>query len=293
MLASRSTNTTTSSDAGSSNSRRRNRHGRGSGRGPNSGRSISTSTSTPSGGRGERTPTQVGLNLAQINDHFPNGIPDHLVLLDSDSTVSIFCNADLLTDIHDVDESLVLVTNGGTQISTQKGMLPNFGPVWFNPNSIANVLSLAQVRSVRRVTMDSHISPAFHVHKSDGSGTTTVFSEHPSGLYLFDTLAPIITHAPNNNINHPLVEFSCLQTVADNKSNFTRRQIEAADAARALYRHLGRPGYSRFLTALQENHILNCPVTVDDARRAELIYGKDVAFLKGKNYCSACYRSHP
>jgi hypothetical protein len=220
------------------------------------------------------------MSLAQIDHHFPDGIPKHFVLLASDSTVSIFCNADLLTDIHDVDDPLYLATNGGHQISKQMGMLPNFGPVWYNPDSIANILSLAQARALRRVTMDTDVSPAFHVHKLDGSGTT-IFSEHPSGLYLHDTMSPTTNHS-----NSTIVAYSCLQTVADNKVSFTARQVTAADNARRLYRQLGRPGQSRFIAGLNGNHILNCPLTADDARRAEIIYGKDVAFLKGKTTAS-------
>jgi Reverse transcriptase (RNA-dependent DNA polymerase) len=216
-----------------------------------------------------------------MQNHFPDGIPNHYVLLDSDSTVSIFCNADLLTDIHEVDEPLYLETNGGGyQVSTQMGTIKDFGPVWYNPESIANVLSLAQVRLVRRVTMDTDVQPAFHVHKLDGTGST-VFTEHESGLYLYDASTNVDKHS-----KAPVVAYSCLQTVAHNKTKFTARQIEGADAARKLYRLLGRPGYTRFLSALKDNHILNCPITVDDAHRAEQIYGKDVAFLKGKTTAS-------
>ena len=233
------------------------------------------------GGQTGRSFVQVHFCLAHIDQHFENGIPNHYVLLDSDSTVSIFCNADLLTDIHEVDQPLYLETNGGGyQVSTQMGTIKDFGTVWYNPNSIANILSLAQVRLVRRVTMDTADSPAFHVHKLDGSGTT-VFAEHASGLYLYDASAPV-PHVANSSSEAPVIAYSYLQTVAHNKTKFTARQIESADAARKLYRLLGRPGYTRFLTALKDNHILNCPVTIDDARRAEQIYGKDVAFLKGK-----------
>jgi hypothetical protein len=45
---------------------------------------------------------------------------------------------------------------------------------------------------------------------------------------------------------------------------------------------MGWPGLARFYESLSNNHIVNCPITVDDAKRAEFIYGKDVAFLKGK-----------
>jgi hypothetical protein len=232
---------------------------------------------------------QVAFSLAQVDNHFPDGIPNHFVLLDSDSTVSIFCNPTLLVNIHDVDEPLHLETNGGGhQVTTQMGTLEGFGPVWYNPESIANVLSLAQVRRLRRVTLDTAVSPTFQVHSLDGTNTTD-FVEHESGLYLHDASKTRNTDKVNLN-NHSsaaVISYSCLQTVANNKSNFTLRQVDAADAARTLYRLLGRPGYSRFIVALKENQILNCPVTVDDARRAELIYGRDVAFLKGKTTASA------
>ena len=182
------------------------------------------------------------LCLAQVENHFPDGIPNHFVLLDSDSTVSIFCNADLLTDIHEVEEPLYLETNGGGyQISTHMGTVKDFGLVWYNPDSIANVLSLAQVRLVRRVTMDTELLPAFCVHHLDGSGAT-IFAEHESGLYLYDASTVVSNHS-----KAPIVSYSCLQTVAQNKTKFTTRQVEAADAARKLYRLIGRPGYQRFL----------------------------------------------
>ncbi len=66
-----------------------------------------------------------------------------IVLLDSQSTVSIFCNAKFLHNICMSPTKLVVITNGGKQISTMISDLKNFGPVWYNPESIANILSHA------------------------------------------------------------------------------------------------------------------------------------------------------
>jgi hypothetical protein len=73
-----------------------------------------------------------------------------------------------------------------------------------------------------------------------------------------------------------------VSTVAEQKKLFSRRQIADTDAARALYRKIGHPDEAEFLSILQRNLIRNCPVTPDNARRALLIYGPDIAVLKGK-----------
>jgi hypothetical protein len=73
-----------------------------------------------------------------------------------------------------------------------------------------------------------------------------------------------------------------LSTVATQKRMFSKREIQAADAARELYRKIGRPDEATYQTILRRGQILNCPITPDDARQALVIYGQDVAALKGK-----------
>jgi hypothetical protein len=138
---------------------------------------------------------QPPLVFGQSHNGFPDGIPKHFVLLDSDSTISIFNNASMLNDIHEVDTPLVLESNGGGRcVTSQMGSIKDFGKVWYDPNSIANILSLAEVRKTRRVTMDSNDDAAFHVHLLDGSGYSR-FKEHESGLYLYDTTEGKTTYA--------------------------------------------------------------------------------------------------
>ena len=73
-----------------------------------------------------------------------------------------------------------------------------------------------------------------------------------------------------------------LNTVAKNKALFTMREVKAVDNARALYRKLGHPSEKEYQHILESNFILNCPITVDDAKRALKIYGAAVSTLKGK-----------
>ena len=213
--------------------------------------------------------------FAHVNSH-NRLIPNTWVLLDSQSTVSVFNNKSFLSSIRRSPKHLKVYTNGGTQTSTLIGDVRNFGPVWYNPNSLANILSLAEVRKRCRVTMDTAIEPAICVHRPNGS--IMKFVEFTTGLYYYDT-----TKVQDNSSNTMLSDYSFVLTVEGNKSRFHRREIEGADRARDLYRKIGRPSHKQFEQILRGNGIRNCPVTVDDARRALLIYGPDIAVLKGKS----------
>jgi hypothetical protein len=129
-----------------------------------------------------------------------SGIDPNWILLDSQSTVSVFRNASMLTNIRPSEQVLRAITNGGSQTSNLIGDFPNLGPVWYNPESIANILSLAEVRRVCRITMDTSESPAFIVHRLDGSEMR--FEEADSGLYVF---------SPNDSTSVKM--YTLLQTV--------------------------------------------------------------------------------
>jgi hypothetical protein len=201
-----------------------------------------------------------------------NGIDPSWILLDSQSTISVFRNPKMLTNIRKSNHTLRAITNGGHQDSHTVGTFHNLGEVWYNSESIANILSLAAVRKVCRVTMDSTAEPVINVHRLDG--TLMKFVEHESGLYIYST--------NNNNINEKVTGYTLIAAVAEQKKMFSPRQIQNADHARALYRKLGRPSEAEFYHILSGNLLRNCPVTVDDAKRALTIYGPDIATIKGK-----------
>ena len=195
------------------------------------------------------TLVQHGYTLTQTSRYA--GLPKSWILLDSQSTTSVFNNPTMLTDIRPSVRTLRVQTNGGYQDSNMKGVFKNLGHVWFNRASIANILSLAEVRRVCRVTMDTEIEPALIVHRKDGS--LMRFTEHSTGLYAFDSASP------SNHDSEPVSAYALVSTVAENKKLFTRREIDAADAARDLYRKIGRPSESDFLDILSRNMIRNCP----------------------------------
>ena len=206
-------------------------------------------------------------------------IPSDWILLDSQSTVSVFKNKELLDNIRQSKKRLIVYTNGGTQTSTEMGTVKIFGDVWFNKDSLAYILSMAEVRKECRITMDTSVEASINVHRKNG--TVMKFKEYDSGLYYYDAgIKAVVDNNNSSNSKHNAYIF--VNTVAGNKMRYTRREIEKADLARALYRKLGHPSERDFNKILQSNLIRNCPITSDDAKRAMIIYGPDILTVKGK-----------
>ena len=95
-------------------------------------------------------------------------IPKEWILLDSQSTVSIFSNRRLLMNIRKSDGWMHIHCNAGITRTNLIGDLSGYGTVWYHPDSIANILSLAEVCKQFHVTYDSSQQNEFVVHKPNG-----------------------------------------------------------------------------------------------------------------------------
>lgn len=73
------------------------------------------------------TLTQYAFMMAQAN---VSNIDPGWILLDSQSTISVFNNASMLTDIRKSNHTLRALTNGGHQDSDMIGNFHNLGTVW-------------------------------------------------------------------------------------------------------------------------------------------------------------------
>ena len=62
-------------------------------------------------------------DISLTNDHASQGICKDWLLLDSQSTVDLFCNPSLLPNIRTVDDELIVNCNAGTTTINQVGVL--------------------------------------------------------------------------------------------------------------------------------------------------------------------------
>ena len=201
------------------------------------------------------------------------GISESWILLDSQSTIDVFSNPDMLTRVHRINTTLRIRCNAGTKTTDYRGYLSGYGWVWYYPQGIANILSLSRVKEKYRVTFDSALDNCFHVHKDNGKILT--FKEASRRLYYFDTKDKEET------------ETLLITTVEGNKNKLSARDVIQATRARKLQRTIGRASTADYIRYVANNAIPDCPITVQDIKNAEFIWGRELGCLKGKTVRSS------
>ena len=100
----------------------------------------------------------------------------HCIVLDIDSSVSIFSNEDLLKDVGYTSQRLKLETNGGETRANKMGILHDLR-VSLNAGNIANMLILSHVASRSREIMDDKCDSDIKVNILPGKWTKFVLND--------------------------------------------------------------------------------------------------------------------
>ena len=110
-------------------------------------------------------------------------VPSSWILLDNQSTIDVFYNKAILTNIRKVPTKMNIHCNAGISTTNMVGDLAGYGIVWYHKNGIANILSLAKVSREHSVKFDSANGNKFEVKKKDGNGKTMTFNQASNRLY--------------------------------------------------------------------------------------------------------------
>jgi hypothetical protein len=152
---------------------------------------------------------------------------------------------------------------------SQKAAIPSYNKkVWFSTRAITNIVALSNLIQQYRITYDKN-DLMFVVHHEPDKADME-FRMHESGLHYYD---------PHTRKNERL---SLVNTVAENKSSFSKRQIKDAEVPRTLYRTLDRLSMKDFKWIIRSHQIKDNPVTVQDIEVAISIWGKNISALKGE-----------
>ncbi len=253
-----------------------------------------------------------GYNLAAQPDR-AQALRDTMIL-DSGSSMDLFCNPSILQNIKPKKKIDSLTTNAGEIKVALEGTLPKFGQVPFHPEAVTNIMSLGTLTDKFPVYMASPIDNAFYVHTQEN---IVRFGRDQSNLYSFqpeqlknqgNTAASMTKDARWSYANKQFLQswfngteqddippdiygntftvqqkcFMYLQTVQENMLFYAPREIELAKKARELLISTGSPSIQDLKNALSMNAIRDCPVTTQAINHAEKIYGPDVGILRGK-----------
>ena len=155
---------------------------------------------------------------------------------------------------------------------------------------MANILSYGILGSKYRITSDTWHEDAFTVHNFNGIDVKFVKSSE--GLYYHDMrwakhgipkhILESIKRQPVSTTTSKGSNVIMLNTVKDNESGYTKKELRHAKLAKRLYALLGRPSYRAFANIVKWRMLKNCPISFSDVCNAWEIYGPDLGATRGK-----------
>jgi hypothetical protein len=197
------------------------------------------------------------------------------VAFDTGATVSFFKNPKLLTSIEkarrDIHVKGVQADALGVTVD-QEGTFIDIGRVYYNANASANILSMSTlIDDGAEIHYDSSKN-SFSVTPANSNNTYHFARRNAAGsegkFYVCDAKSMM-------RVEHVMVD-----TVTENLKRYTKREIESASRARKLLAIMGYPSVEMAISMLRDGSGFD--VSEYDFRVADVIWGKDIASIKGK-----------
>ena len=190
------------------------------------------------------------------------------IILDNGAEVSIFNNKRLFTNLRECEPICIDGVNKkseGVHVATIGTTA--FGEAYYSSAVMGNILSFGEsVDNLHRVSYDA-AEDAFHIQVAERGGVYVFSRRGQSKLYTCNL----------SDSKRVLVD-----TVRENMSKYTKREVKRAFEAKELQRRLGIATAGQLIKLLAAGKIRNTDIQVQDVVRSVEIWGKDLANLKGK-----------
>ena len=192
----------------------------------------------------------------------------NIVFLDNCAQVSIFCNANLLQNIHNIDEKMKIAGVGGQAIHCDKVGYFKGIRVYYNQNALGNVLCQYDIMKSYKTSWVEE-EQGWRVDFNDRA----IIFKPIKKMWGFEFKPKKTGWDRTVMINE----------VEENKLPYSKSEVQKADGSRDLLKKLFFPSIPDLKKMVSDGSIINCPITIKDINNAETIYGKDIASLKGKS----------
>ena len=231
--------------------------------------------------------------IAQTNAR--SSIDPDFLLLDSQSTINLFSNPHHVDNVRPAEHPIQVHCNKGIMPATN---VADFGTneVYVNQDGIANVLSLFLLGKKHHITYDSHDrGGVFKVHTSQGimefkptsKGLHALnLKDNPEAAHLLVTSSHVSSSATDDSsppvrLPPSADQLHVVTTVRDNYEGFTKKQVQRANEARRIMLMTGVPTARAFESMVPLNQLQDCPITHNDIKTAQAIFGHDLANTRG------------
>jgi hypothetical protein len=236
---------------------------------------------------GNQEQPKEGHQLLNVTLAQGGAMPDNPVYLDGCLTVTAFKSGQYLKGIKMVQGGIKINCNTGAVVTNKRGTYGGL-KVWYLPSSIANIISMHELKKLYRITYDSwkgyyivHTPKGEVQSYKDEQGLPYLDleeSNHEAMTMLLQCEEEIVTSC--NGAVETVVLF--MQMVRGNYEGFTKRKVVQAKEAHQAQAMLGNLSKKDYKGMVSNNLIVNCPITSSNVTNEHRIFGPDLASIQGK-----------